>query len=188
MRSTPRLLAVGAVLVVAMAPGISLEAPAAPPLRFEISFPRTVRSAPIDGRVLLMVSTRADGEPRFQISDGLDTQQIFGADAEGLAPAQPAVIDGTTLGYPRKSLAGLPSGEYYVQGLINTRAGPLHEGEVPVPLRFRPLLGIPGRSQQNGRNIAALGRDGQRRSQRRQKHTPVSPHHARIIARRGQAE
>jgi hypothetical protein len=119
MRSTPRLLAAGAVLVVAIAPGVSLQAPTAPPLRFEIWFPRTVRSAPIDGRVLLMVSTRADGEPRFQISDGLDTQQIFGVDAEGLAPAQPAVIDGTTLGYPRKSLAGLPSGEYYVQALIN---------------------------------------------------------------------
>ena len=100
-------------------PLLSRQAPAGRPLRFEISFAGGVRATPVDGRVLLMISTRGDAEPRFQIGEGLETQQIFGVDAEGLGSSQAAVIDSTTLGYPRESLREMPSGEYYVQALIN---------------------------------------------------------------------
>ncbi|MFQ5790114.1 MAG: alpha/beta hydrolase-fold protein [Acidobacteriota bacterium] len=87
--------------------------------RFEIYFPSSVRSEPVDGRLLLMISDNAEKEPRFQIGWGLNTQQIFGADVEGLAPGQPAAIEPGTLGYPRESLADIPSGDYYVQALLN---------------------------------------------------------------------
>ena len=60
-----------------------------PPLRFEISSPSSLRSSAIDGRVLLMLAKNDDREPRFQIGNGLETQQIFGMDVDGWSPAAP---------------------------------------------------------------------------------------------------
>ena len=88
-------------------------------LRFEISFPASLRSSPIDGRVLVIISTKKDQEPRMQIGESLDTQQMFGVDAEGLAPGHAAVIDDSAQGYPRDSLRDVPDGEYYVQAVFN---------------------------------------------------------------------
>jgi len=88
-------------------------------VRFEISFPGSLRSEPVDGRVLLMLSMNDDDEPRFQIGTHLGTQQIFGTDADALAPGEIATIDASSLGYPREALADIPAGEYYVQALIN---------------------------------------------------------------------
>src|SRR5438067_1647798 len=69
-------------------------------VRFVVSFGRDLSAAPLDGRLLLMLSTTEKGEPRFQISDGPKTQQVFGIDVDGLAPDQEAVIDEAALGYP----------------------------------------------------------------------------------------
>jgi hypothetical protein len=81
------------------------------PLRFEISWPK-----PMDGHVVLIVSTNNSQEPRFQLSEGLNTQQMFGADVDA---SRTAVIDGATLGYPRESLAQIPAGDYWVQAVLN---------------------------------------------------------------------
>jgi Putative esterase len=79
--------------------------------RFEISWPK-----PIDGRVLLILSTTANPEPRMSVSEGLTTQQIFGVNVDA---ARSGVIDGSTLGYPRESFAKIPAGDYTVQGVLN---------------------------------------------------------------------
>src|SRR5512137_497868 len=55
-------------------------------LRFAISFTQEQNKEPLDGRVLLVISTNGEPEPRFQITDDADTQQIFGIDVEGLQP------------------------------------------------------------------------------------------------------
>jgi hypothetical protein len=47
------------------------------------------------------------------------TQQAFGLDVEALAPGAAAVVDSTTLGYPRDSLKDIPAGNYYVQAVLN---------------------------------------------------------------------
>ncbi|MFT5050773.1 MAG: hypothetical protein ACI8QZ_002176 [Chlamydiales bacterium] len=88
-------------------------------LEFAISFPTDVHAAPLTGRVLLMVSKRGGKEPRFQISDGAQTQQIFGIDVHGLAPGEEAIIDGSVFGYPLESLGEIASGEYTVQALLH---------------------------------------------------------------------
>lgn len=88
-------------------------------LKFAISFPAEKSSVPLDGRLLLLISTSEAQEPRFQINDGPNTQQVFGVDVDGLAPGQAAIIDHTAFGYPRHSLAGIEPGEYWVQGLLN---------------------------------------------------------------------
>jgi hypothetical protein len=92
-------------------------APAGP--RFSISFPESASKAPLDGRLLLLISTDNSKEPRFQISEDLSTQQAFGVDVDGLKPGETATIDATAFGYPVRSLAQVPSGEYWVQALLH---------------------------------------------------------------------
>ncbi|HXF96001.1 MAG TPA: hypothetical protein VNI61_07840 [Gemmatimonadales bacterium] len=92
--------------------------PAASP-RFAIAFPAARSAAPLDGRVLLMLSTDTTAEPRFQISDGPRTQLIFGIDVEGLEPGEEAVVDAGAFGYPLESLSRVPPGRYRVQALLN---------------------------------------------------------------------
>jgi len=87
--------------------------------RFEISFPKSMSAGALDGRVLLLISTSEKPEPRFQINFTVGSQQAFGVDVEGLAPGSAAIVDASTLGYPRESLKDIPAGDYYVQGLIN---------------------------------------------------------------------
>jgi len=87
--------------------------------RFSISFPESASKEPLDGRVLLLISTDNAKEPRLQISEDLSTQQVFGVDVEGLKAGQSATVDSTAFGYPLRSLAEVPSGEYWVQALLH---------------------------------------------------------------------
>jgi hypothetical protein len=89
-------------------------------LRFEISFPKEMSASPLDGHVLLLISNKNEEEPRFQINFMTpDSQQVFGVDADGLAPGEPAIVDATTLGYPTESLNDLPAGDFWVQAVFN---------------------------------------------------------------------
>jgi hypothetical protein len=92
--------------------------PAASP-RFSISFPTERSKTPLDGRLLLLISKNNDREPRFQINEDLNTQQVFGIDVDGLKPDAEAIIDNTAFGYPVRSLAQLAPGEYWVQALLH---------------------------------------------------------------------
>jgi hypothetical protein len=88
-------------------------------LRFAVSFPAERSKTPLDGRLLLLISTDGQAEPRFQVGDGPNTQLVFGVDVDGLAPGAEAVVDAAAFGYPVRSLAALPPGEYYVQALLH---------------------------------------------------------------------
>jgi hypothetical protein len=88
-------------------------------LRFAISFPEAATREPIDGRVLLLLSKDNSKEPRFQITEDLNTQQVFGVDVEGLKPGQTAIIDGSSFGYPLRSLSEVKPGEYWVQAVLH---------------------------------------------------------------------
>lgn len=88
-------------------------------LRFAISFPNASNNEPLDGRLLLLISMDSAREPRFQISEDLTTQQVFGIDVEGLTPGQEAIVSANASGYPVRSLAQVPPGEYIVQALLH---------------------------------------------------------------------
>lgn len=89
-------------------------------LRFEISFPKAMSGSPLDGHMLLLLSTDGSDEPRFQIrEETAESQQAFGIDVDGLAPGTAAVIDASAFGYPTMSLASIPPGDYNVQALLN---------------------------------------------------------------------
>lgn len=92
---------------------------AASGVRFEVTFPAARSAAPLDGRLLVFVSTDSTDEPRFQISDAPGTQQVFGIDVDGWKPGETRVVDASAFGYPVRSLAGIPRRSYRVQSMIN---------------------------------------------------------------------
>jgi hypothetical protein len=87
--------------------------------KFEISFPASLDKGPIDGRLLLLISTSTEGEPRLQINEDLNTQQVFGIDVDGWKPGEAKTVTHEAFGYPRRSLSDLPAGEYTVQALLH---------------------------------------------------------------------
>lgn len=88
-------------------------------LSFAVSFAAELSADALDGRLLLLISNDASAEPRFQINDNANTQIVFGIDVDGLAPGAEATINDGVLGYPIRSLDGLPPGRYHVQVLLN---------------------------------------------------------------------
>jgi hypothetical protein len=89
----------------------------AAPTRFEITVPANTHGDAITGRVYVMIARSDVREPRLQI--GRTGEPFFGRDIERLEPGEAAVIDETDLGWPVKTMADLPAGEYYVQGFVN---------------------------------------------------------------------
>jgi len=89
-------------------------------LRIGVSYSKELDQGPLDGRMLLMISDDASREPRFQISSrNSDAQLIFGLDVDGLNPGDAAVFDASVFGFPLKSMAEIPPGEYVVQALLH---------------------------------------------------------------------
>lgn len=88
-------------------------------LRFAITFPESSSKQPLDGRMLLLISTDNSREPRLQINEDLNTQQVFGVDVDGLNPGADAVVDANAFGYPVRSLSQIRAGEYWVQALLH---------------------------------------------------------------------
>jgi hypothetical protein len=86
---------------------------------FQIRLGSSVRSAPVDGRLIVVVSKSLQGEPRLQVSWGLDTQQIFGMDVNGWKPGDFVEMHGDAPGSPLHTLADLPPGTYNVQAVLN---------------------------------------------------------------------
>ena len=80
-----RLLILGVVMLAAGPMALASEG-----LRIAVSFPSSQSRAALDGRMLLMISKDGSGEPRFQINDGPNTQQLFGIDVNALGPEAPA--------------------------------------------------------------------------------------------------
>ena len=87
--------------------------------RIAVSFPKDQSEAALDGRVLVILSARFDRQPCFDVGSGKDTAQVFGIDVEGLRPGEPTTLDASVFGYPIRTLAEVPAGEYFVQALLH---------------------------------------------------------------------
>ncbi len=84
-----------------------------------VSFSETASSEAKDGRLLLMLSNNFEGEPRFQINDGLNSQLIFGMNVDDMKVGDTMTFNDTIFGYPYASLAEVPPGDYNVQALLH---------------------------------------------------------------------
>lgn len=91
----------------------------AEPPRFTVRYDAGKDPGPLDGRLLLMLSTDEGDEPRFQLADGPNTQLVFGIEVDGWKPGVDAVFDAGVLGYPLDSLRDVPAGTYRVQALLH---------------------------------------------------------------------
>lgn len=88
-------------------------------LTFRVKLSPELTEEAQDGRLLLLLSDNDRAEPRFQVSDGPDTQLGFGMDVDGLKAGEEVVVDATVFGYPLESTADVPAGDYYVQAVLN---------------------------------------------------------------------
>ena len=116
LRSSWRVVLQG-ILMFALTAG-ALHAQAAS-YRFAVSFPSTQSAEPLDGRLLLILSTDPSEEPRLQISNSVRTQMIFGLDVDALKPGQSAALDDAAFGYPVRYLHDVPPGDYFVQVVLH---------------------------------------------------------------------
>jgi len=87
--------------------------------QFTIQLPKSLSDKPLDGRLLLLLSTKPGTEPRFQVDDDTRTQQVFGIDVEGWMPGTTKTIDARAFGYPVESLKQIKDGSYQVQALLH---------------------------------------------------------------------
>ena len=84
--------------------------------RIEITVPA---DKPLNGHLILVIAKDGREEPRMQLSEDYLSAEGFGVDVDGVPAGQPIVVDRKTLGYPRRSLAELDSGDYFIQAVFN---------------------------------------------------------------------
>jgi len=116
-RSRYRALLLGILAFVFTATALHAQQP--PSYRFAVSFPSAQSAAPLDGRLLLILSTDPSAEPRLQISNSVRTQMIFGLDVDALQPSQSVILDEAAFGYPVRYLHDVPAGDYFVQVVLH---------------------------------------------------------------------
>ncbi len=115
MHARARWLLVTAVFMLSLAQPLL----AANKARFSVSFPASRSAQPLDGRILLILSTDGSAEPREQINDSVRTQMLFGLDVDGMKPDTAVVVDDNAYGYPVRHLSDVRPGDYFVQAVLH---------------------------------------------------------------------
>ena len=116
-RSLLRALMLG--VLAPLLTGAALPAQQASSYRFSVSFTNQQSAGPLDGRLLLILSTDGSDEPRQQISNSVRTQMLFGLDVDALKPSQSVTLDDAAFGYPIRYLRDVPPGDYFVQVVLH---------------------------------------------------------------------
>jgi len=98
---------------------IALIPVALPGQGFVVQIPSDLADSEVNGRMFVMLSVDDSAEPRFQISDGPNTQLLFGIDVEGASPGDKITVGAEAFGYPIERLSDVPQGEYIVQALFH---------------------------------------------------------------------
>jgi hypothetical protein len=95
---------------------------AEPPVTFSVTFPGSLRNEPATGRLIVYLigqgSSITPGTPPSAGPFWNDLQPMFGADVAGLAPGQPAIVDGSAAASPAP-LADLAPGTYTAQAVLD---------------------------------------------------------------------
>ena len=108
-----------AALLVSGLLGASGCAPSGDGVEIEVHFATAISETPLDGRLIVVLSQREEGEPRSHVSDGPGAQPVFGIDVEDWAPGEAATLTDTVFGFPVARLGDLPPGTYRVQAILN---------------------------------------------------------------------
>ena len=73
----------------------------------------------VDGRLLLVFADNDEKEPRFQVSEGLNAQPIFGMNVNDFSNNESLEFDKDAFGFPYENLSLLKPGTYFVQGVLH---------------------------------------------------------------------
>ncbi len=84
-----------------------------------VQFDAGLTDAAQDGRLILLLATHDENEPRFLVSNSADTQLVFGVNVEDWQGGKDIVIGDDAVGFPLASLSDVPAGSYYVQAVLN---------------------------------------------------------------------
>jgi hypothetical protein len=108
-------------LITAFAAGSAAAAQPAGSFEFAVSYPVSQSSVPLDGRVILLLSRDLTREPRTHVeaNEPLAAPYLFGLNVEALAPGSIAVLSDNAFGWPAAHLWAIPSGDYFVQAVLN---------------------------------------------------------------------
>lgn len=112
MPKTSRLLA-AAVAALLCAPTLVAQSPQ---VRITLA---NGEATPMDGRLLLLVSTDSASEPRFQGDTPARGTAMFGVDVTRWARRTARTVDARAIGSPLASLRTLPPGRYWMQAVFN---------------------------------------------------------------------
>jgi hypothetical protein len=116
-------------------------------LRFEVVVAKGLAKEAQDGRLLVVLSSDAEGEPRRSIGDtGVKAAPLLGVDAR-LSADSKVVVDQKAAIFPIAHLAKLPAGEYRVQAVfhsnrdLNLHDAPGNLFSDPVAVTLDPAKG-----------------------------------------------
>jgi hypothetical protein len=99
----------------------SLEANGPPEarLRFEVAVRPDLDPFRQAGRLIVVLGTRPDREPRRLLGEAGDVAPpALARDVENLAADRPAVLDASSFSFPMTGLGDLPAGRYHVQAVL----------------------------------------------------------------------
>lgn len=71
-----------------------------------------------DGRLLILLHHSENPEPRFAVSDDVNSAQVFGMDFDNYQAGKPLSFDTNAFGYPVENWKNIPEGEYWIQAYI----------------------------------------------------------------------
>ncbi|MEO1656618.1 MAG: hypothetical protein AAFR65_02765 [Pseudomonadota bacterium] len=89
----------------------------------EQTFDVTIAAGPegvdLDGRLILILATNDESEPRFQTTYRFDGPQIFGMNVADAQVGETLTLDTGADGYPLASTTDIPPGTYIAQAVLN---------------------------------------------------------------------
>ena len=88
--------------------------------RFEVSIAEGLTAKPQDGRLLVLLGRKKEGEPRHAIdAEDEDGPAILARDVKGLTQGSTAIVDAEAATYPFERLSQLPKGDYIIQAVLD---------------------------------------------------------------------
>jgi S-formylglutathione hydrolase FrmB len=110
------------------------------PLRFEVTISRTLGTAPVSGRLLVLLSTREPERGFLTPGFGATTRQtwIAAREIDGVLPGQTVTVDAGELAFPAP-LSTAPPGDYYAMAMLDVHHNAAYRFFTPGDLRMQAV-------------------------------------------------
>jgi hypothetical protein len=115
------VLATAALAAGPVSPGQTPGAHPADVPAITVTYPEARSSGPLDGRIVLLLSSDFSREPRTHVDpdEPLSSPYIFGRNVAAWLPKKAIVIGNEAFGWPARQLSQVPAGDYLLQAVLN---------------------------------------------------------------------